>query len=458
MIRVRRNCLRTARQQWSARVAHQSRSFGHSQGKPAREAGSHENGDGNGAKPQHRRASPFASRSVFQPSSNEPAKEPTSKPEVKKLSLVEQLFPEESKKHEEKASREIPRLPLEIAESPLPAPATTTPFSREDDKKTFWKRKLEAQRVASGPGTSVLVLRNASKNLTEEDFRRLIPQGKHIEGWTLQEGDIQQVIPARDLETLAQATDYYILFSSALSAFTYQGHVTRVHRLAALHTPNNTASTIPPPPGWMVEGIDVQSAIQAYALVPPNQKLELRQLKPPLTPMMSSIVKNGGYQPVVKRENKMPYEARLTMEGPQLQPSVIRHIMMNDGKRRGLSWSGGDNFDLNITRWELENVPFPSEHDRGEWAARWVEEQETGVKIPNRRAASQTSEAETKSKEQPRRTPGHVFVIGFHTEDAAQSFITHWHRRPLRRPDASEADALAEDGDLPPIANLEMLW
>ncbi|KXT18654.1 hypothetical protein AC579_9828 [Pseudocercospora musae] len=438
MLRLRRDCVRTARQRqkWSGHVAHQSRSFGRPQGKL----------HADGAKPQQPRLS-----------QNELANESTNEPEAKKLSLVEQLFPEQSKKYEEKASRDVPRLPLEIAESSHFAPAATPP-SREHDKNTFWKRKLEAERVASGPGISVLVLRNASKNLTEEDFRRLIPQGKHIEGWTLQEGDIQKVIPARNLDTLAQETDYYILFSSALSAFTYQGHVTRIHRLAALHTPNNTASTIPPPPGWMVEGIDVHSAIQAYALVPPNQKLELRQLKPPLAPMMFSIVSNRGYQPLVKRKDKMPYEARLTMEGPQLQPMVIRHIMMDDGKRRHLSWSGGDNFNLRITRWDMEKGAIPSEHDRGEWAARWVQRQETNDKTPSLCASSQTSEAGTKGKELPRRTPGHVFVIGFHTEDAAQSFIAHWHRRPLRRPDASDADALAEDGDLPPIANLEMLW
>ncbi|KXS95540.1 hypothetical protein AC578_6992 [Pseudocercospora eumusae] len=403
MIRVRRDCVRTARQQWSAR------------------------------------------RSVHKPS------------------LVEQLFPEESKKYQDtlklelKPSREIPRLPLDLAESESPqiAPAAR---SRKHDNKTFWQRKLEAERLATAPGTSVLVLRNATKNLTEDDFRRLIPRGKHIEGWTLEQGHIQQVIPRRHIDTLAHATDYYILFSSALSAFTYQGHVTRIHRLAARHTPNNTASTIPPPPGYMLEGIDVQSAIQAYALVPPNQKLELRQLKPPLAPMMSLIVNNRGYPPLVKRKDKMPYEARLTMDGPQLQPSVIRHIIMDDGKRRGLSWSGGDNFDLKITRWELEKGSIPSEEDRSEWAERWAQAQETAEKRPSLRAPSQTSKAETTGKELPRRTPGHVFVVGFHSENAAQSFIAHWHRRPLCRPGASEADAMAEDGDLPPIANLEMLW
>ncbi|EME88683.1 uncharacterized protein MYCFIDRAFT_213375 [Pseudocercospora fijiensis CIRAD86] len=457
MIRVRRDCLRAARQQWSAQVQvlHQSRSFGRPQGDASQAAESQ--GDRDRTQPARARFSPLPREAAPKASSEEPAKESTPQQDAKKPSLIEQLFPEESKKYEEKVSREIPRLPLDIGESPQIAPAAT-PFSREDGKNTLPKRDPDAVKAASRPNTSVLELRNASKNLTEEDFRRLIPQGKHIEGWTLKEGDIQKVIPCRDLETLAHRCIYYILFSSVLSAFTYKAHVQRIHRFAALFTPSNTASPIPAPPGWMVEGIDVQSAIQAFALVPPNQKLELRQLQPPLTPMISSIFNNEGYRPLVKREDRMPYEARLTMEGPQLQPSVIRHIMMDDGKKRGLSWSGGDNFDLKITRWELDMDSVPSEYDRSERAARWVERQELGEDIPDPAASSPTFEAEPKAKEPPRRTPGNVFIIGFHTENAAQSFIAHWHRRPLRRPGASEADAMEEDGDLPPIANLEILW
>lgn len=43
---------------------------------------------------------------------------------------------------------------------------------------------------AEGPQTSVLVMRNVSKNLVDDDFRRIIPKGKHVEGWTLEQGDI----------------------------------------------------------------------------------------------------------------------------------------------------------------------------------------------------------------------------------------------------------------------------
>jgi len=36
-----------------------------------------------------------------------------------------------------------------------------------------------------------MVLRNASKSLSENDFRRVVPKGRHIEGWKGQ-GDIMK--------------------------------------------------------------------------------------------------------------------------------------------------------------------------------------------------------------------------------------------------------------------------
>lgn len=376
--------------------------------------------------------------------------------EQKKPSLIEQLFPEESRRYEaqQKAAREIPQLPLYI-EPHVKVASPLFPPRKKEHSKYSKAGQFEAAGSAGGPGSTVLVLRHATKNLTEEDFRRLVPQGKHIEGWTLSEGDIEKVIPARDLEDLSHNNMYFILFSSSLGAFTYQGHVTRIHRLAAQHTPKSTASTIPPPPGWMMDEIDVHSAIQAYALVPPNQNLELRQLKRPLAPLLEMIVKHGGYRHLVKRKGKLPYEARLTMEGPQLQPNTVRHIMLESGKVRGLSWSGGENYNLDITRWEPQDAPGMS--NRKSSAMTWAARLESDEPPTSGLEARDPSEAPTE-KPLPRRTPGVVYILGFHTESAAQSFVTHWHRRPLHKPHASANENGTEDGDTPPIANVELLW
>ncbi|KAI7053556.1 hypothetical protein KC352_g45122, partial [Hortaea werneckii] len=140
---------------------------------------------------------------------------------------MEQLFPEETRRYEEArrhAAREIPRLPLDTPPSaPEREEMTLSPHGLDGLPRAA--RRLQdkfRQDDAISREITVLVMRNASPNLVEEDFRRLIPQGRHMEGWTLEQGDILKVIAGRNLATLAHAGYYYLLFSSRLSAFIYQ--------------------------------------------------------------------------------------------------------------------------------------------------------------------------------------------------------------------------------------------
>ncbi|USW55697.1 hypothetical protein Slin15195_G090160 [Septoria linicola] len=458
MLSARRVSLRIAVQPWSAEATCARRFFSERKGASPNNANTnHQSQDG-----AQRMSNGSASRTQSAAlTSDESSKAVSAKP-----SLIEQLFPEETKRYEEQqrqAAREIPQLPLENLAAPGRPPKILRPTRRASEVESVkeWsprERKAEGRlrgiMAAEPSGTAVLVLRNASKNLTEEDFRRLIPQGKHIEGWTLQDGDVLRVVPGRNMDTLEQQNVYYILFTSQLSAHTYQWHVTRIHKLAALHTPTSNTSPIPPPPGYMIEGLDAHAAIQAYALVPPSQRLELRQLNRPFPPLVQSIVKFEGYRSIVQRPDKLPFEVRLTMEGPQLQANTIRHIMLETGKQRNLSWSGGDKYNMQITKWEP--VVAPKARDISEFAAK------NAPGIRDERASDlsgrQLSNAQAASEERGarlHRTPPHVFILGFYTEIAAQSFITYWHKRSLELPGKEVAET---DDDLPPIAHVEMLW
>ncbi|KAF2167118.1 hypothetical protein M409DRAFT_66180 [Zasmidium cellare ATCC 36951] len=378
---------------------------------------------------------------------------PLRSPEVEEPSLVEQLFPEISKRNEEpEASREVPRVPLPKVNPDATAQPRPTPSKSNRTDRSWGAQQLEAEMAAAGPGTSVLVLRNASPNLTEEDFRRLVPQGRHLEGWRLEQGDILKVIPGRDLASLEQQNTYYLLFSSALNAFTYQGHVQRIHNLAAVHTPTSTSSPIPPPPGYMIEGLDAHAAIEAYTLVPPTQKLELRQLKPPLSPVMQSLVSNQGWKSINSRQDKMPFEVRLAMEGPQLGPSVVRHILMETGRARGLSWNGGEELNMKVTRWTPQLMPSPIQNDENALNALKDRTEEEQMRIDVMRHTQ--SSQDPKYAELKRRTPPEVYILGFHTERAAQSFVTYWHRRPLEMDQPEDA----AEWDTSPVVNVSMLW
>ena len=386
----------------------------------------------------------------------------SSRESTEQPSLIEQLFPEETKRYEEaqrKASREIPRLPFYVSvnrarrEGVRRRATETTPLTEAQRLEEHMRRQ-----DAVSTQTTVLVLKNASTNLVEEDFRRLIPQGKHMEGWSLEQGDIIKIIPGRNLATLEQDNFYYLLFSSKLSAFTYQGHATRISRLAASHTPSSMTSPMPPPPGYMADGMDVHAAIESFALAPASQTLDLRQLQPPLSPMVASIVRNKGYGAVTHRRENMPFEVRLTLEGPQLQASNIRFILLGTAQDRSLAWSGGDELSPKITKYEPKTHVSPM--DRGSRGAR-------SIAHANERTEEEQMERDMAAEEKrlkkgdlmeqaSRRTPNLVYILGFYTELAAQRFVQYWHRRPMEwKGEGSEKDW---EDDLPPVANAEMLW
>ena len=392
----------------------------------------------------------------------------------KEMSLYEQLFGTTSNEQEVSPAREeeVPRIPLEE-----PSATRRVEIGRQDDsdvpKKSYYQRTIEAQVARDDPGVSVLVLRNASKNLVEEDFRRLIPQGVHLEGWTLEQGDILKVIPGRDPVTLERSNFYYLLFSSALGAFTYQGHATRVHKIVASHTPSSVLSPMMPPPGIMSNNLDANAAIQSFSLVAPNRALDLRQLRPPLTPLMRAIVRNRGYPFLTARKDRMPYEARLTMEGPQLHASAIRHLLRLSGRSRELLWSGGDRQTPVINKWVppergLSNGRLSGmsrKRAAGEWGKRQeiheqreAEREGADAYTPGDVGADGSSPAEVDLQEASgdrswQEKERSTYILGFATERAMQSFVHYWHRRSMVTEGFEHSNS-----DLPAIANVEALW
>jgi hypothetical protein len=390
---------------------------------------------------------------------------------AKKPTLIEQLFPEESKQYEEslrQAPREVPRLPFEKAppegirdrhlESSDVLPAQSPAASR-------LIKQLKKQDEQD-PQITVLVLRNASKNLLEDDFRRLVPKGQHVEGWSLGHGQFLKVVPGRDLATLEQQNWYYLLFSHSLSAFTYQSHVSRIARLASEQTPSSLMSPIPAPPGLIIDGMDVQETLQTYALLPASQKLELRQLRPPLSPLVHDIIRHKGYSALTRRKDKMPYEVRLTLEGPQLNLAKIRHILLSTANHRSLAWSGGDELVPKISKWEPKANLSPHERETSlamskEYTSRLTEEELTAWKQKKRirEEGRETKAADVTMKEQrhvPTRELAPVYILGFYTELAAQQFVQHWRRRPMIIGRGEEEKEW--EGDLPPVAIVELLW
>jgi len=137
----------------------------------------------------------------------EPDSRQSSKPieDPDEVTLLEELFPEEALRRNMPGEhdREVPRLALDLPDAVNISGHDEESDSRANgrfpemplDKAASWRRFRDTRKQYvrlqnQGEHISVLVFRNASKNLTDEDFRRAIPQGKYIEGWNLERGDI----------------------------------------------------------------------------------------------------------------------------------------------------------------------------------------------------------------------------------------------------------------------------
>lgn len=355
----------------------------------------------------------------------------------KNMSLVEQLFPEQVKRSilENASTRQVPILPLDLNPTPTTR-STSSPRPRSPasppSKTALTREKMLAY---TDDEAGVLVLRNASNALTTDDFHRLIPRGRHIDGWPSQQYEPPLVVPMRDPTTLEPKNVYFLLFSSRVRAHDYQALAQRVHRLVCAHAPTSVLSPIPPPPNLLINGLNAHDALLAFTLHPPTPGMQLRQLRAPYTPNVRAILECRGWPQLVRRRGKMPFEVRLTLEGRQLPVGSVRQWMLATGVDRGRPWSGGeDPHVVFVEAWE------PPRSQRAEKAAA--------------RAGTEEGEAGVGTGKKPFRAPRSVFIVGFYTEEAAHTFVHTWHRRPM---EVARGDGRA-GAEIASTINAEMLW
>lgn len=294
--------------------------------------------------------------------------------------------------------------PLERTVPKLGLPDHIQPFEHLPDRNTDRRKSTEASKQGSD-NVTVLKIEHCSTALNEADFRRLVPQGKHIEGW-VQDGDIAQVIPGRDPLTLARLPFYWLVFPTHDGAVAYYMHVHRVHSLARVHTPRSIFSAVPPPPGLIEDGEELHTLIQNYSLYPPTLDLSLSIVKPPYDPLVHTVIEQGGYWPIVDNKGKRSPKVLLWIEGHEPSQFSLYNSMHQDGVQRGLTWGivGGQH----------------------------------GVKkvadLMNAKRRSRTSRNGSEEPEILQETIGRMYnrwVIEFQDESMARRFARAWNGRPL---------------------------
>ncbi|KAH7139363.1 hypothetical protein B0J11DRAFT_452280 [Dendryphion nanum] len=266
-------------------------------------------------------------------SSTEEKTRPSSKPiasdEMSEQSLLEELFPEVS--YAERKT--YPKLELP-KDTPLIRRETWTPT------KNSRERVLEGLKQRNEEVT-VLQLLNCSTELTESDFRRLVPKGRHISSW-IRDGEFVKVIPGRDPLTLERMPFYYLLFRTAEAASAYQNNASRLHKLSGLHQPTNILSAVTLPRGFLEDGEDITTATSSYVLMPSSTKLRLNMLMQPYNPALRNLFQAGGYNPIVPPvdpiSGKPIWKVLLHIEGWEPSPEDLFHIFTRHAYDRGLTW------------------------------------------------------------------------------------------------------------------------
>ena len=398
-----------------------------------------------------------------------PNRDAVRKAPADKPSLAEQLFPNRyGQPSSPSPDIVVPKVPVE---APAPIPLSQQRFQETVANPVPAVEGLESSRLARmrrqfddlGEQTALLILRGVSKNLVEDDFRRLAPKGKHLEGWNLKHGNLLYAFQGRDYATLSPQDRYYIVFSSPRSAFEYLGHARKVHAMAKSQTPDSPTSPMLPPSGYKMGGMDVDAAIESYTLAPATQKLELIHPERPYAPLLHAALCCKGVRAMVNPSDRMPFEARFTMEGPQLSLSSLRELFRLVARDRGLAWTATDSNVPVLTKWERFWIgPVPRLEDRrnrrsSDWA-NWFEhrdENSTGP-IDSRRTGEQ-HQAEPQDSSTLLHPGPSVFIVGFPTERSLQSFVHFWHLRPLAL-ESKKASTDREANDVPPVAHVDILW
>jgi hypothetical protein len=364
-----------------------------------------------------------------QPSASSPP--PAASPPGGKVeqSLWEELFPESTSYVQPHYTGRNPYPKLEPPRSVEPL------IRREEYDQPLSGREQSAQTFQrSGEKITVLQLLYCSTELTEADFRRMIPKGKHVEGW-LRDGDFIKVIPGRDPISLERLPFYYLLFNTPASALAYQKNASRLHKLSRLHQPSSIMSPIPPPKGFLEEGEDINAATSSFLLVPTSAPLHLQMVMQPYNAHLRTLVEQGGYAPIVSNTSisgKAIYKVLMHIEGYEPSQTDLYQLLAQEGYSRGIQWpfhneQAGIHRLRDISNLRAKFLPVSSANPR----AATHDRRRSTEDDASLDSSSQGEENAADVHDMVMNRVYNRWIIDFDDEEAAKRFARLWNRRVL---------------------------
>lgn len=380
--------------------------------------------------------------------------------EVGDQSLLEELFPEASVPPpvgQAEKQEQYPKLDP-------PSPANRFTRMLVDRPKSPKELVIESLQKR-GEQVTVLQLEHCSTELTEIDFRRLIPKGEHMEVWR-RLGAYYKVIPGRDPLSLERLPFYYLLFESPESAYAYQNNAARLHKLAALHQPSSIFSAIPPPKGFLEDGEDINAVTSSYLLRPTGHAFMLRTIMQPYDPALRTLIEQGGYKPIVPEIDGKQiriHKVLMYIEGYEPSISDLFKTLRQDAFNRGMPFALRNESSSSVHRLRdlidlsIHTLPISSSNP---WAH---EEQNTRLQFKDPAIMSLLKsgipEDASNAKEMNQMIMNRVYnrwILEFDDEDEARRFAISWHRRLL--PDFAGTERTWKDYEEVRMCNTELLW
>jgi hypothetical protein len=381
--------------------------------------------------------------------------------ELNDQSLLDELFPEASvappvrtvEKHEQ-----YPKLDL-------PEPARLIRPEFRNRPKTLKEQAIEAF-TKRGETVTALQLEHCSTELTEPDFRRLIPKGDHVDAWN-PFGAYYKIIPGRDPLSLERLPFYYILFKSPESAHAYQRNAGRLHKLAALHQPSSIFSAIPAPKGFLENGEDIDAVTSSYLLRPTEHAFTLRMLMQPYHPALRTLFEQGGYKPIVSSDDKKNTTHKVLMHIEGYEPSLsdLFLTLKHDAYNRGIPFTLRNESSSSIHRLRdlinLKTHTLPMTSNPRAFEGRKSNEPKVEFEDPSIEffMKSEAPADEDHAKVINQVVMNRVYnrwIIDFDDEDEARRFAISWHRRVL--PDFALGQRTWKDYEEVRMCNTELLW
>lgn len=352
---------------------------------------------------------------------------PSRKPNLHRL-----LFPEE---YAEAAQRRIQQKKLEelshkaVRDAAPPAPVTTADFQDETPAARKTRRIAAAKRV--------LILRGATRNLVRDDFLRIVPQGKNLEGWVADRTFIDAVVQERDLETLKRRGTYYLIFKTAAATAEYQKRAIRLSKLVNFHGTGSRVSERVTPPELDFKGEDVRSLIKLYTLTPYGSPLRLFQPPNELPDWLAAIADSRGQPEIVKRPGRMPAEVALRFPMSRITKAELEAALSAAEKRRNLPWCGTSFSSFKCDAWRSPaslgtELRIRTKKHRSPQSSMPINNETHTLAAALDQPVKIDEQAEPENR-------ASVFIVGLGSRAEAESFVRYWHRRTIPEPGADPA-------------------